>query len=205
MNKIHLELQPGQKIFFTSDLHFGHNNICKPTFANRPWADAKEMGPALIENWNSTVTQNDIVFELGDFSWFDDSHTIKKILDKLNGLEIYCIMGNHDTEKTFSRVVDPRIHVLGDEAVVWISGFGNKRVTELYLSHCPMMTWPHRHGGVPNLFGHIHSGPQVNQDNLDKDIPLWKGLQYDCGVDNNDYHPVELSEIFRKLEQQKEV
>lgn len=203
MDKIHLILEPGQRIFLTSDLHFGHNNICKETFANRPWADAKEMGPALIERWNSIVTNDDIVFELGDFAWFDNSRDIKKILDKLNGKEIYCIAGNHDTDKGFSRIVDPRIHILGDEAVVWVDGAidGVKsKIFEMYLSHCPLMTWPHRANGVPNFFGHIHSGPRVNPENSDADIPLWKGLQYDCGVDNNDYYPIELPRILKKIE-----
>ena len=55
------------KIWFTSDLHFGHQNIIK--FCNRPWETVEEMDKALIENWNSVVGENDIVFDLGDFAF----------------------------------------------------------------------------------------------------------------------------------------
>lgn len=205
MNKIHIDLKVGQKIWFTSDLHFGHDNICKPTFANRPWENAKEMGPALIKNWNEVVGDEDTVFILGDVFWFNDSRAIKKVLGELKGREIYIVAGNHDDFESYHRVDDPRIHLLGDMAVVWVSGYFKDQPTkqlELNLTHCPAMTWPHRANGVPNLFGHIHSGPRCNPENSDADIPLWKGQQYDVGVDNNEYAPIELSEIFKKLKEQ---
>lgn len=201
MDKLHIELQEGQKIFFTSDLHFGHRNICKPTFANRPWEDEKEMDKELIQNYNNLVSSEDIVFILGDIFWFNDSRTIKKYLNQLNGKEIYIVPGNHDNMLGYHRVEDPRIHILKEEVVVWIKNYykNSNKILEIYLSHCPMMTWPHRANGVINLFGHIHSGPRVNQDNSDKDIPLWEGQQYDVGVDNNSYAPIELENILKIL------
>jgi calcineurin-like phosphoesterase family protein len=54
-----------QGIWFTSDTHFGHNNILK--FCKRPWNTVEEMDEALINNWNAVVGTNDIVFHLGDF------------------------------------------------------------------------------------------------------------------------------------------
>ena len=53
MDKLNITLKPEQKIFFSSDQHFGHRNVVR--FCNRPYADEKEMGTALIENWNSVV------------------------------------------------------------------------------------------------------------------------------------------------------
>ena len=83
MQKLHIQLEKGQKIWFTSDLHLGHRNVIK--FCNRPWEDEKEMGKSLIENWNNTVGDNDIVFVLGDTFWFNDSHSIKRVLSQLKG------------------------------------------------------------------------------------------------------------------------
>lgn len=80
-----------QRIFFTSDLHFGHQNIIR--FCNRPWKTTDEMEEALIENWNSVVTDDDIVFDLGDFAFAPNSKW-KEILGELNG-QHHLIVGNH--------------------------------------------------------------------------------------------------------------
>ena len=64
MEKIHITLKEGQKIFFTSDLHIGHRNVIK--FSNRPFVDVKEMNQVILNNINSTVAENDYLFMLGD-------------------------------------------------------------------------------------------------------------------------------------------
>ena len=80
MDKVFIELQKGQKIFFTSDPHYGHRNILN--FCNRPFKDTKEMEKALIENWNSVVGDNDIAFILGDVMWFEGRNDCKKVLEQ---------------------------------------------------------------------------------------------------------------------------
>jgi calcineurin-like phosphoesterase family protein len=50
-------------IWFTSDTHFHHKNIIK--YCNRPYSSVEEMNNALIENWNKTVKQNDILHVFG--------------------------------------------------------------------------------------------------------------------------------------------
>ena len=55
------------KVFFTSDTHFGHQNIIR--FCNRPWATIAEHDQALIDNWNAIVPEDAVVFHLGDFSY----------------------------------------------------------------------------------------------------------------------------------------
>ena len=42
-----------QKIFFTSDLHFGHENVLR--FDNRPFETVEEMDDELIKRWNDKV------------------------------------------------------------------------------------------------------------------------------------------------------
>ena len=71
-----------QRIWFTSDTHWGHRNVIK--FCNRPWKTVKEMDEALIENWKSAVSKDDIVFHLGDFA-FAPNWRWKKLLSRLNG------------------------------------------------------------------------------------------------------------------------
>ena len=85
-----LKIEDSNKVFFTSDLHANHANIIK--FCDRPWKTKEEMTEALIENWNSVVGPDDIVFNLGDFMW---SSSWNPILERLNG-KIYLIWGNHE-------------------------------------------------------------------------------------------------------------
>lgn len=77
--------------YFTSDLHFGHKNVL--SYCQRPFKDLEEMHEMLVKNWNEQVSQNDVIYVLGDFSlspkWVD------LIVPQLNG-EKHLIYGNHD-------------------------------------------------------------------------------------------------------------
>ena len=138
------------KLYVTSDTHFNHKNIIK--YCNRPFNDIYEMNEALINNWNSVVTQNDIIYHLGDFG-FGTKEELQEIFDRLNG-EKYLIMGNHD-KKGRKYYQD-----LG-----FIEVYKTKYELDKYiLSHEPII--------VPNnkinIFGHIHNKlieEQFNDEN----------------------------------------
>lgn len=188
MQKIHIDIQEGQKVWFTSDLHFSHRNIIR--FCNRPWENTTQMEKGLIENWNNYVGDNDIVFVLGDTFWFNDSQHIRKTLSLLKGKDIYLIPGNHDDFEAYHRVNDPRIHLCADVVCCWFTEENNP-TREVWLSHYPMMTWPHRERGAWQLFGHIHSQPGKDTG-VDQDLPLhWN--QADVGCDRFFYRPVSLN------------
>lgn len=53
-------------VYFTSDLHLGHENVIK--LCNRPFDSIEEMDEALIRNWNRKVTNGDTVYVLGDLN-----------------------------------------------------------------------------------------------------------------------------------------
>jgi calcineurin-like phosphoesterase family protein len=68
------EIKPNPTLFFTSDHHFGHANVIRfdnESFGKvaRPYADVYEMNEDMISKWNSEVSENDIVFHLGDIFW----------------------------------------------------------------------------------------------------------------------------------------
>ena len=89
------------KIFFTSDHHFGHKNIIK--FCNRPFESIDEMNEELISRWNAKVGPNDEVYHLGDFA-LCTTNEFTDIIGRLNGI-IYLIGGNHDGTAMSNRKV----------------------------------------------------------------------------------------------------
>lgn len=100
------------KTFFTSDTHFGHANIIR--YSHRPfiepgdldvkgdWANdfvkrnaKRRMDAALVANWNGTVSPDDDVHHLGDFTFGGSGEAIK-YLRQLNFKKFYFVWGNHD-------------------------------------------------------------------------------------------------------------
>lgn len=210
MQVIHIKLEKGQKLFFISDMHLGHKNVIQ--FSDRPFVSVKDMEKQMIENWNSVVSKNDIVFDLGDMFWFDGRHDAATVISKLNGT-IYKIPGNHDMNCTrlFELCSPKKVKICDDIVQLFVKGLDDEAPTakhEIWLSHFPFATFPHKEksqAGFPviQLFGHIHSGPLAEKgheyDIPGKDLFLMNDKQYDVGVDNNNYTPVEIREIYEKL------
>ena len=81
------------KVLFTSDLHFGHENVIR--FDNRPFATVEEMDNEMIRRWNEKVSPGDLVYVLGDFIWKSRNDDAAELIRSLHG-QIILIKGNHD-------------------------------------------------------------------------------------------------------------
>ena len=68
------------RIFFTSDLHFGHENVLK--FDDRPFETVEEMDEELIRRWNNKVDKGDLVYVLGDLIWKSAKNEALSIINK---------------------------------------------------------------------------------------------------------------------------
>lgn len=183
----------GSNVWFTSDTHFSHANIMK--FCNRPFDTAQQMNEALIKNWNETVPVDGIVFHLGDFC-YGGSAEWTNIISRLNG-KIYLVLGNHDMRNIRQGYMDKFEAVMQQMTI---------RVNDqtIILNHNPFLCYGGSYRDVWQLFGHVHSGPMSNTG---LDIPRLKTLfplQYDVGVDNNDYRPVSFAQVKAKIEAQQE-
>lgn len=187
-----------QRIWFTSDTHWGHLNIIK--FCNRPWKTVEEMDEALIENWNSAVSKDDIVFHLGDFA-FAPNWRWKELLSRLNG-HIYLILGNHDVSRWPGDSVMTLFEQVSQQMFLKVD---NKQI---YLSHCPLLCYDGTYRSSENviwaLSGHTHI-QKIN--NSGKDFERLKYMlpsQYDVGVDFNDYTPISYEKLSEKINFQLE-
>ncbi len=70
-----LTLEKGQRLWFTSDTHYNHANICSATtkwtdpVTCREFKTLEHMNATLVNNINEFVGQDDILFHLGDWSF----------------------------------------------------------------------------------------------------------------------------------------
>ena len=79
------------KVYFSSDHHFYHANIIK--LCNRPFSSVVEMNETMVRRWNETVSPDDTVYYLGDFSLA--FRPVELFTYRLNGNK-FLIPGNHD-------------------------------------------------------------------------------------------------------------
>jgi calcineurin-like phosphoesterase family protein len=111
-----ITLQHNQKLFFTSDTHFHHKNICQGTTEwewtegrnYRPFQTLEEMDKTLIDNINSVIGEDDVLIHLGDWS-FGGKEQIWEFRKQIKCKNIYLFLGNHDHHIQGNKVV-PNAH-----------------------------------------------------------------------------------------------
>lgn len=167
-------------IYFTSDLHFYHENIIR--ICDRPFGSVEEMNEALIDNWNSTVMENDEVYILGDVT-LKGAEDAMTVLRRLNGRK-YLVRGNHDLY-TFKQGFDKSIFEWSRDYYLL-----NFRKMRFVLFHYPIDDWNFMYYGAYHLHGHQHNKPEYNLGNLAKGI-----RKYDVGVEANSFKPVSIEDI----------
>jgi calcineurin-like phosphoesterase family protein len=168
-------------IFYIADTHFGHANIIR--LNNRPFYNIDEMDRILIENWNSRVQKDDIVYILGDFAFKSINHPAG-ILNKLNGRKIL-IKGNHDGRSLKDLAFRKHFEEICDMKTIW----DNNRM--VVISHFPMVEWDGFFRGSYHVYGHIHN----NTSNFAYKCMRELDNALNAGVDINNFMPVTLDEL----------
>lgn len=162
-------------IFVVSDTHFGHENILKFLVEDgsklRDFNNIEEMNEKLVENWNKTVTPQDIVYHLGDV-YFGKGH---KVLNRLNGHK-RLILGNHDDGKS------EHLQNTFEKILLW----REFKDFDCILTHVPLHESA-LYKRTYNLHGHVHKGSH-------------RGLVQDeryinCCVEVQDYTPKHIEDL----------
>lgn len=185
-----------QKIFFTSDLHFGHENVIR--FDNRPFNTVEEMDEEMIKRWNAKVGKGDIVYVLGDFIWKAATNEAVSIIRRLNG-QIILIKGNHDrflhnaaAKKALAGIKDY------DDICVTLEDGTTRRCI---LSHYFIPFYNgHRYQAI-HLHGHSHFTEESAEEVRITTELNEKGYDlkiYNVGCMYWNYTPVTLDEILEK-------
>lgn len=159
--------------YFTADFHFGHDRIIE--FCNRPFKNASHMEAELIRNYNNIVTEEDIVFIIGDFSLKSSQHAgyYRQLLDKMNGQK-HLILGNHDVENAWFHVKNGFLSVHTHLALTLDE-------IDMILVHDPAESALNRN--IIFLCGHIH------------DLFITYKNVINVGVDVWDYKPISWERI----------
>ena len=165
-----------REIFVVSDTHFGHANMLKFTDEKgdpvRKFKDVTEMNEIMINNWNNTVSPEDIVYHLGDV-YFGSQQSADRTLSRLNGRK-RLVLGNHDKGKDtvllkhFQKISLWRIF----------------KEFNLILSHIPLH--PDSFRAVEyNAHGHIHQ--KTSPSKFHKNV---------C-VEKTSYTPINIEDIIK--------
>ncbi len=165
-------------VFFTSDLHLGHENIIR--MANRPFRDATDMNEQLIRNINKRVGADDELWILGDVSYRIDLKDVEALLRRIDCRNLHLVRGNHDKDWTetglFQEICDYKELKLDGRRVC--------------LMHYPIASWNGMHHGSVHLHGHSHNPPSYNLNNVMDGRLVW-----DVGVDANGFTPISWEQI----------
>lgn len=175
------------KIWFTSDTHFGSERTLN--LSKRPFKSVVEMNETIINNWNSVVDKDDIVYHLGDFGDYD-------YVKELNG-NIILICGNYEMKdiKEYKINLGFIQHLLDlgfyDVLIDGIEFISYHSVWFGYDGKMHQLNMTHEPSKLPNvymkngfsLFGHIHGLQKVKR----------RGLN--VGVDCHNYYPIDLDTV----------
>ncbi len=193
--KIKIDVSDGKNVFFISDFHLYHKNVIG--FDNRPFRkengdpDVEAMHRTIIDNWNKVVTDNDVVFYLGDLC-FGRPEWGNGIIYALKG-SIHYIMGNHDDYKEIKGY--GRFDTINDYVDLNILNSEISKNLHFALMHYPIYSWNRAHHGSYMLHGHCH-GNLHHGESADFYVNR-KVMDVGCNLIN--YTPISYKEIIQTL------
>ncbi len=181
-------------IYYISDTHFGDQKVFDK--CSRPFSGLKELENEIVKRWNKKISDNDIVFVLGDIA--EDSYI--KAIDIYKGLNghKHLIVGNHDL-KMLKLIKDSKVFESID--FIKLIDDSNKKVC---LCHYPIMDWMEFSRGGYHVYGHIHNKTDKNNIAYAEIKQYFKNKPaFNAGVDVTNYEPVTLQEMIKLKEKNK--
>ena len=180
------------KIFFTADLHFGHEAILRHS-PKRPFSDVVDIvahDEWLLDLWHSSVSKHDTVYILGDLT-FLKSEDARRLLEKLPGQK-FLIEGNHDgsvikaNRNYFKEVYQIKEMRFKPSVAPFLQEEFN-----VVMCHYPMVTWNNKPKGTVMLHGHCHG-------KLDNYNAQSSDLRFDVGIDSKlaNLHFLTLEDVY---------
>jgi calcineurin-like phosphoesterase family protein len=197
-----LHLNKGQRLWFTSDTHYNHANICSATtkwtdpVTCREFKTLEHMNAHLVGNINEVVGQDDILFHLGDWS-FGGFEQIEIFRNQIVCKNVHIITGNHDHHIENNREgvqsLFSSVNKYLNLVVKYNIGTPLMGEERFALMHFPIASWDNMARGAIHLHGHVHFDPSKR---------IGKGKMMDVGCDGNMLYPIQMQEILRIMNKQ---
>jgi calcineurin-like phosphoesterase family protein len=198
-----LTLEKGQRLFFTSDTHYAHSNICSATTKwegasnlTREFNSLDHMNATLVNNINNMVGEDDILIHLGDWS-FGGFEKVQEFRDRIVCKNIHLVLGNHDHHIERNKEgVQSLFSSVQNYLRLEVRRPINKATTEKFIfvcMHYPIASWHDMNQGVIHLHGHVH---------LPYHLRIAEGKAMDVGVDGNELEPISMDQVLGIMEMQ---
>jgi calcineurin-like phosphoesterase family protein len=178
--------------WFTSDLHFGHENIIR--FCNRPFDSVHEMNVEICRSINSKVGPEDELWILGDLALGNSQKTIP-IVRHLTAGTIHFVSGNHDRCHPYNgskheKWIDQYKKLFSGDLYLGNTSLTLSDGTHVEVSHFPYIgdsydwgrgtdrfsDWRVKDQGNWLLCGHVHDSWKQNNKMINVGIDVWGGL-----------------------------
>lgn len=165
--------------YFMSDPHFNHLNVIP--YCNRPFKNVNHMNISIIDNVLKTIKDDDKLFLLGDI-W--DAEYLKFF----NYFEVYFILGNHDKhpKSKYNKIIEVIERYDLKNIIVYENPIKINSI--LIISHEPFIG----SGPFINIHGHLHNKFMKNDIQKEK-------YYINCCVENINYTPIKIEELFKQL------
>lgn len=170
-NRLRFNTEKGN-VFFVSDLHFGHDRdfVLNP----RGYKNVEEAKSDTIRAWNDIVTENDVVFNIGDIvlgAGQESRKTAEFLIRNLRCKKHYFVWGNHNAG--VNSIYNSLLPVGLENCELYPLEFENKFVflghyseiivngQLIILTHYPIGSWNEMKKGHDgdswNIHGHTHA------------------------------------------------
>lgn len=137
------------------------------------------MNKSLVDNWNSVISDDSIVFLLGDVSYKGSQKALLHIINSIKG-RIHLVLGNHDKPNVL--IKSNRFESTSDLLDIKIQD--EDHIQPITNIHYPMISWRHSNKGSWLCHGHTHSQKVSSNPNV-----------INVCVENWNYSPVSYQQI----------
>tara|TARA_B100001093_G_scaffold48995_1_gene41603 strand:- start:5478 stop:6002 length:525 start_codon:yes stop_codon:yes gene_type:complete len=170
------------KTFITGNMQLGRQSAIGKW--KRPYVSVDKMTSDLIKNWNEIVSNEDVVYHIGNFAW--DPKTAYDALLQLKGRFIYFILGENDQPLK-------DLHNKGNlpKNVKFIEPYHSLDSLKLCLNYWPMQEWPKKGKKYYSVIGY----PTRKY----KTVP--KKRMINCSTDQCNFKPQDINSLIQLLEE----